>query len=210
LCDRLIAEDSSFSRVVTATTRDPRAGEINGVDYHFLEPSVFKARVAAGDFLEWAYVHGKEGDEKRMYGTLKESVLPQLRAGRNLVIHIEVQGVAAFRSHALTDGFFAQCLHTVFIWAYAHTLAARMKERYARDHGISVDQISPEQNTEIGRRLVTAEVEIREMSKFDTHIKSSTKDEDFASLMKAVQAHRAALTRRAADIKFPDVILSTR
>lgn len=48
LCDRMVAEAPDFHRVVTATTREPRAGEINGVHYHFLTPAEFDARVAAG------------------------------------------------------------------------------------------------------------------------------------------------------------------
>ena len=193
LCDRLLGEDSSFSRIVTATTRDMRAGEIDGVHYRFFEPAAFDLRVAAGEFLEWAYVHGKEGDKKRMYGTLKESVLDPLKAGQNLVIHIEVQGVAAFREYALTDPFFARCLHTIFVWAPADVLAERMQLRYAADHGITIDQITPLQKAEIGRRLITAENEMLEMSKFDTIIRSSTRDEDFAKVMRAIRDHQARL-----------------
>ena len=70
LCDRMVAEVPDFHRVVTATTREPRAGEINGVHYHFLTPEDFDARVAAGAFLEWAWVH-----KKNRYGTLAADVV---------------------------------------------------------------------------------------------------------------------------------------
>ena len=65
LCERLVESGSGFSRVITTTTRNPRPGETNGVDYHFLTPAEFDARIAAGEFLEWAWVHGE-----RRYGTL--------------------------------------------------------------------------------------------------------------------------------------------
>src|ERR1019366_5621595 len=65
LCDRLVAADIGFARVVTSTTRAPRAGEVNDVHYHFFTPAEFDARIAAGEFLEWAWVHGE-----RRYGTL--------------------------------------------------------------------------------------------------------------------------------------------
>ena len=65
LCDRLVAAGMGFSRVVTSTTRSPRQGEVDGVHYHFFTPGEFDSRLAAGEFLEWAWVHGK-----RRYGTL--------------------------------------------------------------------------------------------------------------------------------------------
>ena len=88
LCDRLVAAGRGFSRVVTSTTRAPRSGEVNALHYHFFSPAEFDARVAAGDFLEWAWVHGD-----RRYGTLAASVLGPLLVGRSLVMSVDVQGV---------------------------------------------------------------------------------------------------------------------
>ena len=65
LCERMVAEVPGFSRVITATTRPPRPGETDGVHYHFLTAEQFDAKVAAGAFLEWAWVH-----QKNRYGTL--------------------------------------------------------------------------------------------------------------------------------------------
>lgn len=73
LCDRLLQERRIFSRVVTTTTRPPRPGEINGIHYHFFSADEFRRRLAAGDFLEWARVHGNHED--RLYGTLRSSVI---------------------------------------------------------------------------------------------------------------------------------------
>ncbi len=84
LCDRLVTEEPAFSRVVTTTTRTPRDGEINGVHYHFFAPDEFRRKVDAGEFLEWALVHGDRHD--RLYGTLKSSVLEPLAAGTSLVV----------------------------------------------------------------------------------------------------------------------------
>src|SRR5580704_8740643 len=58
LCDRLVAANMGFTRVVTSTTRSPRKGEANGVHYHFFTPEDFDRKVKAGEFLEWAWVHG--------------------------------------------------------------------------------------------------------------------------------------------------------
>jgi guanylate kinase len=73
---------------ISATTRAPRGAERDGVDYHFLSPEDFAARVAAGDFAEWAEVHG------RRYGTLRATVEEALRAGAVAVFDIDVQGGA--------------------------------------------------------------------------------------------------------------------
>ena len=95
LCDRLVAADLGFTRVITTTTRAPRDGEINGLHYHFFSLEAFEAKVGAGEFLEWAWVHGK-----RRYGTLKASVLDPLATGQKLVMSVDVQGVASLRQMA--------------------------------------------------------------------------------------------------------------
>lgn len=181
LCDRLVAERQDFSRVVTTTTRAARPGEIDGVHYHFFTPAEFRTRLARGEFLEWAQVHGDRDD--RLYGTLKSSVLDPLRAGRDLVMSIDVQGVASLRRVAENDAALRRALATVFIRVDRDRLVARMRAR-AQDH-----------EDEIARRMATAEAELREAAKFDFVLESSTREADFAALLDIVAAAR----RRAAD-----------
>ncbi|MEK0431063.1 MAG: hypothetical protein RL139_867 [Gemmatimonadota bacterium] len=71
---------------VSCTTRAPRAGEQDGVDYHFLTRAEFDARVEAGQFAEWAEVHGNR------YGTLRSEVERVLASGRHVMLDIDVQG----------------------------------------------------------------------------------------------------------------------
>lgn len=78
----------SISRVVTATTRRPRTGEIEGVDYYFLSQSEFEHWRERGEFLEWAEVHGN------YYGTPRSKVMEILESGRDAVLVIDVQGAA--------------------------------------------------------------------------------------------------------------------
>jgi len=174
LCDRLVAECPEFARVVTTTTRAPRPGEVDGVHYHFLTPAVFDARVAAGEFLEWAWVHGE-----RRYGTLKSSVLEPLDRGQDLVMSIDVQGVDSLRRIAADDARLRRALTTVFIVVDHERLVERMRGR-AQDH-----------EDEIARRMATAEAELREAEKFDFIIESRTREEDFAALLAIVSKARA-------------------
>jgi guanylate kinase len=72
--------------VVTCTTRAPRAGEIDGESYHFIDPDRFMALRDAGDLLEWAEVHG------HWYGTPRAEVAKYLAKGQDVVLKIDVQG----------------------------------------------------------------------------------------------------------------------
>jgi guanylate kinase len=76
---------------VSATTRAPRLGERNGVDYHFLTPDDFEARVVAGDFVEHAAYSGNR------YGTLRSELERHLAGGVPVVLEIEVQGARQIR-----------------------------------------------------------------------------------------------------------------
>src|SRR5262245_20363797 len=87
LCDRLVREIPHFERVITATTRAPRPNEQHGRDYYFLTDAEFDAKLAAGDFLEWARIH-----QKQRSGVLKSTVLDRLTQ-TNLVMNIDVQEI---------------------------------------------------------------------------------------------------------------------
>jgi guanylate kinase len=154
-----------FTRVVTSTTRAPRTGEVSGVHYHFFTPQEFDGKLASGEFLEWAWVHGE-----RRYGTLAASVLGPLLLGRNLVMSVDVQGVESLRRIAANNPFLRRVMTTVFIRVDYDRLLARMRERGKDDEA------------EIARRMATADAELREASKFDHVIESRTRDEDFAAL----------------------------
>lgn len=75
-----------LSYSISCTTRKPREGEIDGVQYRFLDETVFESYISAGKFLEWARVHG------HLYGTLRSDVETELEKGRHVVLEIDVQG----------------------------------------------------------------------------------------------------------------------
>jgi guanylate kinase len=82
----LLERRSDVGYSVSCTTRAPRPGEVDGVDYHFLTPEQFDAAVQRGEFAEWAEVHG------RRYGTLVREVERVMQAGRHVMLDIDVQG----------------------------------------------------------------------------------------------------------------------
>jgi guanylate kinase len=91
LIARLLDEVPELGLSISATTRDPRSGEVDGRDYHFLTEEEFQHRVDADDFLEFATYSGNR------YGTLRSAVEDELRKGRSVVLEIEVQGASQVR-----------------------------------------------------------------------------------------------------------------
>ncbi len=167
LCDRLVAEMPGFERVVTATTRPPRTNEINGRDYHFLTEAEFDTRLAAGDFLEWAWVH-----RKYRYGTLKHAVLGRLPF-TNLAANVDVQGVRSIRAAAAAHlPLLKARLVTIFV---APDSFAVLRERLQGRGPVSAE--------ELDRRLQSAELEMAERNSYDFVIHSGSKEQDFRALL---------------------------
>ena len=166
LCDRLVRDVPGFERVITATTRPPRPNEVDGRDYHFLSDAEFDRKLAAGEFLEWAWVH-----QRHRYGTLKSAVLDQLPR-TSLVMNIDVQGVRSIRTAAQTEPRLKGRLVTMFVAPDSmDVLRERLQGR---------GPVSPE---ELARRMQSAEHEIAERNSYDYVIHSSSKEQDFRALL---------------------------
>ena len=85
ICRRLL-EDDRFKWSISATTRKPRPGEVDGREYHFLTRQEFEEGIRRGDFIEYAEVSGN------LYGTPKEKLLQELDKGNVLIAEVDVQG----------------------------------------------------------------------------------------------------------------------
>lgn len=166
LCTRMCEEISEISRVVTSTTRTPRAGEVEGEDYYFFEKKRFEEKIQAGDFYEYAAVH------TRYYGTLKSEIDNKFAKNRDLLLNIDVQGAASFRAARDQDPELAQRLVTVFVTA---TDLGELRRRLAAR--------GTDDDAEIERRMGTAQEEMKEWCHYDYIIDSRSREEDFVRLL---------------------------
>jgi guanylate kinase len=161
VCQHLLADNPHLTRAITCTTRSPREGEKDGVDYYFLDPPAFLRRVQVGDFLEHAMVYGNS------YGTLKSEVLEKLRQGQDVLLTVDVQGVASIRNQAQHDLELKRALVTVFLTPPTlRELEGRLRRRGTDTEGVR------------RKRLSVARQEIAQWKNFDYLIRSTTISED--------------------------------
>lgn len=117
IAKRLLAERSDLGYSVSCTTRQPRAGEIEGQDYYFLSRTEFLKKRDRGDFAESAEVHGN------LYGTLRSEILKVLKSGKHVLMDIDVQGASQFIK------FFPQSVTVFILPPSAEVLFERLRNR---------------------------------------------------------------------------------
>jgi len=149
LCRRLIehadarASDPGIAFSVSTTTREPRREEREGRDYHFVDGTTFDRMIEEDTFLEWATVHGER------YGTSREAVQKQMRAGKDVILDIDVQGGRQVRQ-AAPDAVLVFVLPPSF-----EELRRRLSER------------GSESKSALRRRMDNARREIEELDRYD-------------------------------------------
>jgi guanylate kinase len=181
LVNLLLKAQPQMTRAITCTTRAPRPGEQDGVDYHFLEAGDFLKRLQAGNFLENATVYGNS------YGILKRELLDKLRAGRDVMLNVDVQGAATIRARAETEPELHQALVTIFLTpASMDVLAQRLKKRGADAEAV------------IQKRLAVSRQEIAQWKNFDYLVISGSKQEDLRRTLAIIEAEKMRSARSAA------------
>ncbi|HVJ45849.1 MAG TPA: guanylate kinase [Luteolibacter sp.] len=175
LCKRL-AHSGAARHSISCTTRSPRPGEIDGDHYHFVTTEEFEAKLAAGDFLESAKVHGN------FYGTLRSEVLGHLEAGTDVVMDIDVQGASKVR--ASDDAAIQRALVDVFVMPESEEeLRARLVGR-----GTDSEEV-------IQLRMENALGEIAHWPEYTFRLLSLTPDEDYARFEALLVAERLRVSR---------------
>ena len=180
IVNAVLARDPRLCLSISFTSRQPRPGERHAEHYHFITADEFKAMVAAGDFFEHALVHG---DWK---GTARQSVLPQLAAGRDVVLEIDWQGARQVRLQ-IPDAI------GIFILPPSRdALEQRMRNR-----GQDSEEV-------IQRRLAAAREEMSHYDEFDYVIVNDVFDEAVAQMHAIFTASR--LRREAQDARHAGLI----
>lgn len=174
LARRLMAWDSSLRFSVSATTRAPRPGEVDGQHYHFRSRAAFEAMVAAGEMLEHAEVFGN------FYGSPRAPVAAAMEAGRDTLFDIDWQGGQQIRNSSLGNE-----VVSVFI------LPPSIAELDARLHGRGADAAEV-----IAGRMARSRDEISHWAEYDYVLVNDDLDRCFEALQTILSAERLRRTRQ--------------
>ncbi|MCL6471608.1 MAG: guanylate kinase [Firmicutes bacterium] len=164
LTEILLKRVPFLTRSVSATTRRPRPGEKDGLDYYFMTEEEFKKHIEDGDFLEWAIVHSN------YYGTLKSVVEKELSAGKSVVMVIDVQGAASVKR---------QMPEAVLIFIEPPSIE-ELARRLARR--------STETEAELAERIKNAEQEMRLAKNYDYVVINDDMEKAAGELVEIVKA----------------------
>ena len=143
LCKKIVTTVDRLGQSVSFTTRKPRGGEVNDLDYTFIGEEEFREMIARGDFVEWAEVHGN------LYGTSRERLEGLMDSGLDVILDIDTQGARQIRK-SYGDGVF------IFILPPSIEILRRRLEKRRSNSREDMD-----------RRLGAAVDEIREYNNYD-------------------------------------------
>lgn len=165
LVSRLSDRVSDVWVSVSATTRAPRPGEVDGVHYFFYDEERFDRAVEEGGMLEWAHVHGHR------YGTPRATVEEMMAQGRQVVLEIDVQG--AFQVREMIPA-----AKLIFIEPPSlEVLESRLRGRGTED------------DAEVRRRMKTAKVELSRKMEYDVQLVNDDLDQATEALVDLVNAY---------------------
>ncbi len=167
----ILKADPSLSYSISATTRDPREGEVDGEHYHFKTLEEFKRLTAADAFIEYASVHGN------YYGTLKSEVDAKLEAGHDVILDIDVQGSLKMKDERP---------ETVLIFILPPSIATL--EKRLRSRGLDEERA-------IRLRLENARNEIRYAQLYDYVLVNERLERTIEHIQQIIEAERARTAR---------------
>jgi len=175
----LLEADPDITISVSATTRPQRSGEVEGVDYHFVDDAEFERLIAAGEFVEWAPVFGYR------YGTPKVPVKDALRKGRDILFDIDWQGTQQLHSAMGED--------LVRIFILPPSMAEL--ERRLRARGTDPEDV-------IGDRMLRANGEISHWAEYDYVLINRDMDDCLGNVRTIVEAERLKRSRQIGLVTF--------
>ena len=171
LCRRILSNPNDLAYSVSYTTRSPRAGEKDGLDYHFVSRETFREMIDRGAFLEWAEVFG------RFYGTGRDWVASRLDEGLDVLVDIDVEG-----ARQIKNNFPA----AVLVFVLPPTMAEL--DRRLRDRGTETEQ-------DLETRLNHAAKEIEARDMYDYLVVNDRLEQAEADLRALIRAQRLRMDR---------------
>jgi guanylate kinase len=150
VCNLLRQKHPELEFSVSCTTREPRNGEIDGKDYHFIDKKEFQRRIENNQFLEHADVHGN------FYGTLKSEIIDRVESGKDVLLDIDVQGAIQVRKSSEKKSLIERCSEYVFLGPPSF----EELERRLRSRGT-------EKEESIRKRLDNAKSELEHWKNYD-------------------------------------------
>ncbi len=172
LTRRLVADHNDLHLSISATTREPRPGEHDGRDYHFVTPETFQTMIRDDAFLEWAEVYGNH------YGSPRVPIMEALERGESVLFDIDFQGAMKVHKQAGED--------SVLVYILPPSLAEMSRRLHAR---------SQDSEEVIHRRLARAKDEVAAWEQFDYVILNDDFDRAYADLAHIYHAERQKRTR---------------
>jgi len=173
---KLLSDEPDFVYSISCTTRAPRPGEVDGRDYHFLSVAEFQRRIAAGEFIEHAEVHGN------FYGTLRRTILESMDSGHDVMMDVDIQGAARIRADA--DARLQAALVDIFLMPES---LAEVRRRLLKRGTETPEQLEV--------RLRNAETEMAQWKNYRYTILSGTPMQDFENFRAIMQAERTRSSR---------------
>ncbi len=171
ICKEYLSKYDDCALSVSATTRAPRDGEVDGVSYFFLSHEEFRKKIDAGGFLEHAVFCDN------YYGTPKDAVMKQLDEGKNVILEIEVQGALQVRSH------YPEAVFIFVIPPSTDELEARLRGR-----GTETEDV-------IAKRLERSKAEFKYIDKYNYVLVNDTIDAAVARLNSIIEAEKCIMAR---------------
>jgi len=166
LVNALLQSEPGLTISLSTTTRSPRPGEVDGKDYRFVTPEVFKQERDQGQFLEWAEVHG------HFYGTSKTWIEQQMQTGNDVILEIDWQGAQQIRK-----------LIPVVQWIFIFPPSIEALEERLRKRG-------QDDEATIERRLAAAHIELQHAHEANFIVINDAFDQALADLRHILAASR--------------------
>jgi guanylate kinase len=184
LTRRLVADHSDLMLSISATTRQPRPGEHEGRDYHFVDRTEFDAMIGENAFLEWAEVYGNR------YGSPRKPIMAALDRGESVLFDIDYQGAMSIHEQAPED--------SVLVYILPPSLAEMSRRLHAR---------SQDSEAVIAQRIARSKDEVEQWKTFDYVLLNEDFDKAYSDLAHIYHAERMKRARNLWIAPFVDELL---